>query len=85
VMGLAANGWLIAESDVNTIRARAATMLSDINNAPGYDSGGAPTVVVASTKGYNTPVTGVRVGRVMDTIRSRRRQLSESYGPTSNF
>jgi hypothetical protein len=37
---------------------------------------------VASTKGYNTPVSGVRVGTVLDTMRSRRRAMQESYGAT---
>lgn len=38
-------------------------------------------LVIASTKGHNTPVTLVRVGRVLDTMRSRRRKLTESYDP----
>lgn len=36
-------------------------------------------VVVASSKGYLTDVTGLRVGRVPDTLRSRRRDALEAY------
>lgn len=36
-------------------------------------------VCVASSKGFNTKVTGVRVGDVLDTMRSRRRKLKEAY------
>jgi hypothetical protein len=39
-------------------------------------------VSIVSTKGYSTKVTGVRVGRVLDTIRSRRTDLPEDYGAT---
>lgn len=64
-------------------RASAVTFLEALNNSPGPDGPGSIRVVVASSKGYNSPVTSVRVGRVLDTIRSRRRSLDESYGPAS--
>lgn len=51
------------------------TFLNDINAA--FSSG--HRVVIASRKGYNTPVTTVRMGRALDTLRSRRRSLSEQY------
>jgi hypothetical protein len=38
-----------------------------------------PRLVVSSSKGYLSPVTGVRVGRVPDTMRSRRSALLEGY------
>lgn len=41
------------------------------------------TPLVASTKGYNTNVTGVRVGRVPDTQRRRRGDLAEGYISTT--
>lgn len=56
------------------------TWLNALNNRPGLDINVAK-VVVASRKGYNSNVTGVRVGRVPDTMRSRRRALVEAYGP----
>jgi hypothetical protein len=52
--------------------------LDDLNNEPNVDVLGL-RVIVASSKGYNTDVTGVRVGRVPDTMRSRRRSLNETY------
>lgn len=59
-------------------------LLQALNNQPGWDLG-TTGVCVASTKGFNTPVTGVRVGRVVDTIRTRRRSLHEAYGATVNL
>jgi hypothetical protein len=35
--------------------------------------------VVASSKGYLSPVLSVRVGRTIDTMRSRRRDIPEGY------
>lgn len=46
---------------------------------------GPGVIVIASRKGYNTPVTRVRVGRVIDTIRTRRRSLSEAYDAGTLF
>lgn len=37
------------------------------------------TVCVASSKGLLSPVSGVRVGQALDTMRSRRRSLVENY------
>lgn len=41
--------------------------------------GGVDKIIVASSKGYNTPVNAVTVGRVVDTQRRRRRSLTEDY------
>lgn len=60
------------------IRDRFATFLNNLNNHTGPDAQ-APEVVIASSKGLNTIVNGVRVGRVLDTMRSRRRSLPEDY------
>jgi hypothetical protein len=60
------------------VRDSVAQFLNDLNNVSGID-GNAPQVVVASSKGYNSKVTTVRVGQVLDTIRSRRASLMESY------
>lgn len=40
-------------------------------------------VSVVSSKGYATPVNGVRVGRVPDTQRSRRNRRDEGYASAS--
>jgi hypothetical protein len=42
---------------------------------------GLDKVMVASSAGYNTQVTGITVGKVVDTQRRRRRSLEENYGP----
>jgi hypothetical protein len=64
--------------DVEAVRGSVALWIAAVNNLPGID---APDfrVVVASTKGFNTRVESVRIGRVVDTMRSRRRQLRENY------
>lgn len=62
----------------NVIRDRAVAMLDAINRAvPGYQ------VVIASDVGQGAfrRVESVRVGRVLDTIRSRRNKFAESYTP----
>ena len=57
-----------------------ARLIGDLNTrhgaAPGDDNG---RVSVFSSKGYSTPVTAVRVGRVLDTQRSRRTDVIEGY------
>lgn len=78
----AADGFRFNPNVALAIRDSAATLLNDVNNAPGIDYFGTePEVVIASSKGYNTRVTTVRVGRIVDTIRSRRNQLAEIYTP----
>lgn len=68
----------ISVLDAESVRASTVTWLEALNNATGIDAN-APEVVIASTYGTNSKVTGVRVGRVLDTIRSRRRSLPERY------
>ncbi len=70
------------QPDINAAALAVQTFLNNVNNQPGLE-GSAPRVVVASSKGYNTNVSGVRIGSVPDTIRSRRRQLLETYSPTA--
>lgn len=67
----------VAQRDA--IEASAAALITNLGNNPGIDLLNLK-VCVASSKGYNTAVSGVRVGRVVDTIRSRRRSLKEDYG-----
>jgi hypothetical protein len=61
------------------VRGSAQTLLNALNNNPQLDVAYNARVVVASTKGFNTPVTSVRVGRVVDVIRSRRSSIPEAY------
>ncbi len=69
---------LITAAEANTIATSCRDFLNALGNQPGVDPGNLRPCV-SSSKGYNTPVTGVRVGRVLDTIRSRRNALNESY------
>ncbi len=76
-MGVGADGE-ISNGDALFCRNSAQTWLNALNNSPGVDNttGG---VIIASGKGFETKVTTVRVGRVVDTVRSRRRSLDEAY------
>lgn len=72
---------LIPLATVNEIHGAVQGLLNNINNASGIDTLRSK-VTIASSKGYNSDVTSVRVGRVADTIRSRRNELFETYtGP----
>lgn len=63
-------------ADATLVLTSALTLIRDINTIVGAGS----SVVVFSKRGQSVqPVTGLRVGRVMDTMRSRRRSLPESY------
>jgi hypothetical protein len=75
---LLANTFLIGTAEADLIRTQLQTLINAVNNEPGLD-GFERRVVVASTKGYNSRVTSVRVGRLIDTMRSRRTSLGESY------
>lgn len=69
----------IGGSATDDVRIQARNLIQNLNNQPGLD--GIDLVVsVVSSKGYATPVNSVRVGKVIDTIRSRRAQLPEAYG-----
>lgn len=60
------------------IRSRVDTFLEAVGNQPGMDVLNLKAIV-ASTKGNNHTVSAVKVGRVYDTIRSRRNRLLEAY------
>ncbi len=64
----------ISQANAQTITNQAAAFLSALNGPAGFGN-----VVVASTKGFTTVVTAVRVGRVLDTIRSRRTSIDELH------
>lgn len=68
----------ITEAKQGLVTTATVALIDALNNVPGID-GIAPRVVIASSKGYNTDVVSVRVGRVYDTIRSRRTSLLERY------
>lgn len=70
---------VIADAQRDAIAGSAQTFLNNLNDAVALDVVTGPVVVIASTKGFNTPVTGVRVGQAIDTVRSRRRSLKEAF------
>ncbi len=70
---------LISVADRDSVEASAAQFLNDLNNEPGVDVLGL-SVAVASSFGALSHVRSVRVGRALDTIRSRRRSLVEAHG-----
>ena len=69
----------VAAGTVDAVSAAVGAFITNLNNSPGVDRPGSQ-VLIASSKGFSSPVTGVRTGRVLDTIRSRRTQLLENYG-----
>lgn len=71
-------GGLISGANALDVATSVAAFLNNIQNSPGFDGSGA-SVVIASSKGFLSPVIGVRAGRVVDTIRSRRTSLVEAY------
>lgn len=74
--GTDAGTGLIGATFVGGTVSSAVTLLRDINAVVGAGS----RLVVFSKIGQTvTPITSVRVGRVMDTVRSRRRSLGEDY------
>jgi hypothetical protein len=69
---------------VSSLGLQVQTLLTNLNNHPGFDAGQGPRVVVATPggrgapEGDNVPVTGWSIGRVVDTQRSRRNALLEA-------
>lgn len=68
---------LFPAADIALIATATAQLISSINASLLQ----ACQVIVASSKGHGSYVTGVTVGRVPDTVRSRRRSLQEQYVP----
>lgn len=67
---------LIEAQDAQTVADAATTMLSALNDLDGSWMVG----IASDTRlGAFQPITRVEVGRVLDTIRSRRRSFPESY------
>lgn len=60
-----------------------AVFLNNLNNWPGFDGVTTPEVnIMSKLDGSHRKVNHVRVGRVLDTMRSRRSGLSEGYQTT---
>jgi len=77
------DSFRIAVTDAEAVRGAAVSFINALNNHPGVDMGDLDVCVI-STKGYASRVTSVRVGRIVDTISTRRRALGESYTANAN-
>jgi hypothetical protein len=80
VSALAADGR-ITESSSSIAAGAVKTFIEALSDTPGFDAPGSVGVVVMSRKGTGTTrrVTGVEVGRVLDTQRRRRNALIENH------
>lgn len=66
--------------EVEKVRDRTKELLQQLNTwGEGFETGSPGAVIVASSKGVNTPVSSVRVGNYLDTQRRRRAQFTETY------
>lgn len=70
---------VIDESFHSVMFARAASLLTDLSDKPGFDAGFKLCVSGQTGAGTLRPVDHLRMGHVMDTQRRRRRSLSEAY------
>lgn len=74
---------LILPQDAEQLRLSLVTFFAAMNDQPGVNVP-EPRVTIASSKGANSDVTSFRVGRALDTIRTRREDLVETYSaPTA--
>lgn len=72
---------LISVPDALQVATAAATFIEALADEPGFDAQGGMRVCVMSSRGTGATnvVTGVDVGRVLDTQRRRRNSLGEDY------
>lgn len=64
---------LVPEAQINGLIDDVAAWLGDVNDVAGVN------LAVVSSKGYTSDVTGIRIGRKPDTMRSRTEDLAEGY------
>lgn len=72
------DGYRISMASAQNVRDRVVTLIQDLNSET-PPAGRTLRVCIASSTGINTEVTGVRVGRVIDTVRTRRNDIDEDY------
>lgn len=73
------NDGRIPANQQTEILAAARTFIKNVSNAPGIDGSFGVAVSSKAGAGSVVPVQAIRLGRVVDTMRSRRRSLDESY------
>lgn len=62
-----------------TIATAGAKFITNVGNTPGVDLNFAPVVASGVGTGSLNEIRSIRVGRAVDTMRSRRRNLDEGY------
>lgn len=82
--GVAISGTdgMVSATDATSLATSAKTFIETLADTPGVDAGAPFKVLVMSKTGPNgatNPVTGVQVGRVLDTQTRRRNALGENY------
>lgn len=77
--------FLIIPTHADDVLGQAAQWLQAINDDTHPASTFQAQVVIASSFGTNTDVSGVRVGRLIDTMQSRRKSLTEHYTATTTI
>ena len=79
--GLVAGAATLSVTNVDAIRDKVKTFLNAIVTAYNSADGGGGTahLIVASKKGTAPQVTSISVGLALDTMRTRRRSVKESY------
>lgn len=80
-LDVAADG-LVSIALATNVAAAAKTFIESLSDIPGPDLGVSDLNVVvmsAAGAGHTHPVTGVEIGRVLDTQRRRRQELKEAY------
>jgi len=81
---LGADG-LIPAANVASIALRIQALINAVNTSVGVVLPTYDDVSIVSTMGHTTKVTGVRVGRALDTHRSRRGDLLEMPSPIQSI
>lgn len=73
---------MMSAGDADNLKDRYRSLVEDLSDIPGLDTAAGPNVVVMSRKGSGLRtrrVSGLRIGRVLDTQQRRRRSLPENY------
>lgn len=70
---------LMGQPAVASLATKCATFITNVGNTPGADVDFAPVVASGVGSGSLNEIKAIRVGRAVDTMRSRRRSLVESY------
>lgn len=76
---VSANSPYIDSSALSNIAGKFKTFLNNVNDWPGVDGDSPEVAVVSQVSDIAHSVTGIRVGNVHDTQRSRRSAIKETY------